>query len=63
MAAEVEDGCRLEDVQCFALRKAGDDVHEDDVGMASLGDSLSAGGADISRPDDTDFARYSATLQ
>lgn len=62
MAAEVEDGCRLEDIQSLALRQTWDNIHKDYVGVAPFGNSLSAGSTDISGADDADFARYSTTL-
>jgi len=55
---KVDDGCRLGDIQRLALRQTGDNVHQDDIGISPLGNSLGAGGTDIAGANDADFSRY-----
>ena len=47
-----DDRGRLGEVEALALRQALDDVDQDDVGEAGLGDALGGRGADIAGTDD-----------
>jgi hypothetical protein len=48
----------LGDVQRLTLSQAGDNIHQHDVGITLLGNSLSAGGTDISGANDANLGRY-----
>ena len=50
-----DDRRRLGEVEALALGQALDDVDEDDVGEACLGDPLGGGGADVPGADDRDL--------
>ena len=50
-----DDRRRLGEVEALALGQALDDVDEDDVGEAGLGDPLGGGGADVAGADDGDL--------
>ena len=50
-----DDRRRLGEVEALALRQALDDVDEDDVGEARLGDPLGGRGADVAGADDGDL--------
>ena len=45
------DGARFEDVERLALREAIDDVHEDDIGVTLVEDSLGGSRSDVPCPD------------
>ena len=50
-----DDRCGLGEVETLALRQPLDDVHQDDVGEAGLGDALSGRRADVAGADDGDL--------
>ena len=50
-----DDRGRLGEIEALALRQPLDDVDEDDVGQAGLGDPLRGRGADIAGADDGDL--------
>ena len=50
-----DDRRRLREVEALALRQPFDDVDEDDIREAGLGDPLGGGGADVSGADDGDL--------
>ncbi len=50
-----DDRRRLGEVEALALRQPLDDVDQDDVGEAGLGDPLGGGGADVAGADDGDL--------
>ncbi len=50
-----DDRRRLGQVEALALGQPLDDVDEDDVGQAGLGDPLGGGGADVAGTDDGDL--------
>ena len=54
-AVVADDGRRLGEVEALALGQSLDDVDEDDVGEAGLGDSLGGGGADVAGAHDGDL--------
>ena len=57
-----DDRGRLGEVEPLALRQALDDVDQDDVGQAGLGDPLRGRGADVPGADDGDLAAGHAWL-
>jgi len=50
-----DDRGRLGEVETLALRQAFDDVDQDDIRKAGLGDALGGRGADIAGADDGDL--------
>ncbi len=48
----------MENIQRFTLGQTGNNVHQDYIGIAPLGDSLSARGTDTSSANNANFARY-----
>ena len=55
---EIDNRCRLKDIQRLTLSQTVDDVYQDDIAVAPFGDSLSAGGADIASADNANLVSY-----
>jgi hypothetical protein len=48
----------LGDIQCFTLGKTGDNVHQDNIGVATLNEPLGTGGTDTSGANDANLGWY-----
>ena len=58
----VEDGRRLQYIQRLTLRQPLDDIEQDDLGVAPLGDALGTGRAHIPRPDNADLGYFASLI-